>query len=295
MPTQEIASVSAESRYLTPLRVYANGDPTISYLELGAKNKIDINHQKIQELELGVDRIDLSHENTQIKIVSALRLLTFREQHVLVQFWSPQVVGKHQFLTTIDQPFGLGVMDERLLTYRRETDHNYFVTDNDHVEEEHSPVARVYRRGLPEWTPDVTNYLPKHLPQQECVIRCNLHGYLALPVFDMSMHLCVGVLELLTSSKYTSYAYEVQQLCNALQTVGLRTQQAFDCSILNVSQVFCNSDRSQKKKKKKKLTSSCFNRCFRMTINRFTYSPACHQRDEIKLIDNLRVNCHFSP
>ncbi|MFS8030302.1 hypothetical protein Hanom_Chr17g01532411 [Helianthus anomalus] len=227
-------------------------------LELGA-NKIDINHQKTQYLELGVDRIDLSHQNTQIKIVSALGLLTFQEQHVLVQFWSPQVVGKHQLLTTLDQPFGLGVMDERLLTYRRETDHNYFVTDKDHEEEECSPVTR-------------------------CAIRCNLHAYLALPVFDWNTHLCVGVLELWTSSKYASYAYEVQQLCNALQTVGLRTQQAFDRSILNVSQVFCNSDRS---KKKKKLTSSCFNRCFRMTINRFTYSPACHQRDEIKLIDNL--------
>ncbi|KAJ0666318.1 hypothetical protein HanPI659440_Chr17g0665481 [Helianthus annuus] len=203
---------SAESRYLHPLRVFGNGETTIT------------DQDSIRTKALNFPGATCSRS-------------------VLVASSG----GKHQLLTTIDQPFGLGVMDERLLIYRRETGHNYFVTDNDHVEEERSPVARVYRRGLPEWTPDVTNYLPRNLPQQECAIRCNLHGYLALPVFDMSTHLCVGVLELLTSSKYTSYAYEVQRLCNALQTVGLRTQQPFDRSILNVSQVFCKSDGSKKK------------------------------------------------
>ncbi|KAJ0631071.1 hypothetical protein HanLR1_Chr17g0650011 [Helianthus annuus] len=104
-----------------------------------------------------------------------------------------------------------------LSLYRRDSEGRSFVVDKDHEEEDCSPTARVFRRGLPEWTPDVTNYMPKHFLQQECAIRCNLHGYLALPVFDSNAPLCVGVLELLTSSKYTSYAYEVQQLHNALE------------------------------------------------------------------------------
>ncbi|KAJ0666332.1 putative PB1 domain-containing protein [Helianthus annuus] len=70
--------------------------------------------------------------------------------------------------------------------------------------------------------------MPKHFPQQECAIRCNLHGYLALPVFDSNIQLRVGVLELLMSSKYTSYAYEVQQLHNALKTQNLISPQGFD-------------------------------------------------------------------
>ncbi|GJV60397.1 hypothetical protein Tco_1466497 [Tanacetum coccineum] len=83
--------------------------------------------------------------------------------------------------------------------------------------EDISPPVRVFRRGLPEWTLDLTNYLPKHFPQQECAISCDLHGYLALPVFDLTTRSCVGVIELLTSSKYVSYAHEVQQFHSALK------------------------------------------------------------------------------
>ncbi|PWA34293.1 NIN-like protein [Artemisia annua] len=91
-----------------------------------------------------------------------------------------------------------------------------------------SPPVRVFRRGLPEWTVDLTNYLPKHFPQQECAIGCDLHGYLALPVFDLTTRSCVGVIELLTSSKYVSYAHEVQQFHSALKTQNLSCPQAFD-------------------------------------------------------------------
>ncbi|KAM0059177.1 putative transcription factor Nin-like family [Helianthus debilis subsp. tardiflorus] len=203
---------SGESRYLNSLWVSGNEDRSSSTtigLELGAA--------KIQD-----------------KIEAALKVVTFREQHVLVQFWGPNEFGKHQILTTIGQPFGVGVHDAGLSLYRRDSEGRSFVVDKDHEEEDHSPAARVFRRGLPEWTPDVTNYMPKHFLQQECAIRCNLHGYLALPVFDSNTPLCVGVLELLTSSKYMSYAYEVQQLYNALETVDLRTTQAFGCPALNV-------------------------------------------------------------
>lgn len=43
------------------------------------------------------------------KIKAALKLLALRKPHVLVQFRTPRVVGTHQQLTTIDQPFGFGV------------------------------------------------------------------------------------------------------------------------------------------------------------------------------------------
>ncbi|KAI7754822.1 hypothetical protein M8C21_018915 [Ambrosia artemisiifolia] len=223
-----LALISSESRYLTSLHVFAKD------LELEA-DKIDTNHQRIKDLELGVDKINSHDQNVHVKIIAVLKLLTLREQHVLVQFWSPHVVGNQQLLTTIDQPFGLGLMDERLCTYRQDSKRSYFVMNKDKEEEDRSPTTRAFRQGLPEWTPDVANYLPKHFQQQECAIRCNLHGYLALPVFYSNSRLCVGVLELLTSLKHMSYAYEVQQLHNALETVELRTQQAFDCPILNVS------------------------------------------------------------
>ena len=151
------------------------------------------------------------------KIKAALKMLVFREQQVLVQFWSPRVVGRHRLLTTIDQPFGLGLVNEGLYSYRRDSEHKFYDVDKDHGAEDLNPPERVFRHGLPEWTSNITNYLPKDFPQKECAIRCNLNGYLALPVFNLITGSRVGVIELLTSSKHPSFAYEVQQFQRALK------------------------------------------------------------------------------
>nr|GEV24573.1 hypothetical protein [Tanacetum cinerariifolium] len=179
-----------------------------------------------------------SHQK--IKIRAALKLLTFREEHVLVQFWSPRVVGKHQLLTTADQPFGLGVIDEELCSYRRDSEQIVFLVDKDDEEEDISPPARVFRRGLPEWTSDLTNYRPKDFLQQECAICCNLHGYLALPVFDSTTGFCVGVIELLMSSTNTTNAFEVQQVHKALKTVNLTSPQTW---VVSPSTSFVSHDK----------------------------------------------------
>ncbi|KAM0026817.1 putative PB1 domain-containing protein [Helianthus debilis subsp. tardiflorus] len=152
----------------------------------------------------------------------------------LIQFWSPRAVGKHQLLTTIDQPFGLGVASEELCSYRKDSERKAFLVDKDHEEEDVSPPARVFRRGLPEWTSDITEYETKDFPQQDCAIRCNPHGYLVLPVFDSTTRSCVGVLEILTSFKYMSYAFEVQQVHKALQAENLTSPQVFDYPTLKI-------------------------------------------------------------
>ncbi|KAL8201201.1 hypothetical protein R6Q57_012540 [Mikania cordata] len=173
------------------------------------------------------------HQKIQDKIVAALKLLTFREQHVIVQFWSPLVIGKHRFLTTIDQPFGLGEPNEVLCKYWWDPKCNSYVLDNDHKEEDCSPVTRVFKRGLPEWTTDLNNYSQKDFPQQECVNRCHLHGYLALPVSNSTTRLRVGVLEVLTSSGYTDYVHEVKNIHDALETVNLLSPDIFEFPALN--------------------------------------------------------------
>ncbi|GJV09108.1 NIN-like protein [Tanacetum coccineum] len=208
-------SFSDESRYLTPLWVSRDEEPRDKLYR--AENSFP-HHQKLKE-----------------KIRAALKLSTFREERVLVQFWSPLDVGKHQLLTSIDQPFGLGVIDEGLYSYRRDSERNVFLVDKDDAEEDISPPARVFRRGLPEWTSDLHNYLAKHFPQQECAIRCNLHGYLALPVFDSTASLCIGVIEVLMSSKITDYAFEIQQVHKALKTQSLTSPQVSDFTTPNAT------------------------------------------------------------
>ncbi|KAM0026818.1 putative PB1 domain-containing protein [Helianthus debilis subsp. tardiflorus] len=213
---QPTIQLSGESRYLTPL--WVSGD----------KEPVDGSSQsKSSCFELQAEsRYSYDREIT-YKIRAALKILVFREQHVLVQFWSPRAVGKHQLLTTIDHPFGLGVASEKLCSYRRDSERKAFLVNKDHEEEDVSPPARVFRRGLPEWTSDVTSYKTKDFPQQDCAIRCNLHGYLALPVFDSNSGLCVGVLEILTS-KYMCCAFETQQVYKALKAENLISAKVFD-------------------------------------------------------------------
>ncbi|KAM0040671.1 putative transcription factor Nin-like family [Helianthus debilis subsp. tardiflorus] len=216
---QPTVQLSGESRYLTPLWVSANEEP---------RDEPSHSQSITTCFQLRTERLYPYHQEITYKIRAALKILTFREQHVLVQFWSPRGVGKHQMLTTIDQPFGLGVASEELCFYRRESEHQTFLVDKDHEEEDVSPPARVFRRGLPEWTSDITEYETKDFPQQDCAIRCKLHGYLALPVFDSTTGSCVGVLEILTSVKYMCYAFEVQQIHKALQAENLTSPHVFD-------------------------------------------------------------------
>ncbi|KAI7752658.1 hypothetical protein M8C21_004170, partial [Ambrosia artemisiifolia] len=224
---QPTVQLSGESRYLTPLWVSEYEEPPDEPPQSGSIQSIT------SCFELQAESLYSYHQELTNKIRSALKLLTFREQHVLVQFWSPRDVGKHKLLTTIDQPFGLGAASEELCSYRRDSEHKAFLVDMDH-EEDVSPPARVFRRGLPEWTSDLTNYKMEDFPQQHYAIRCNLHGYLALPVFDSTTGLCVGVLEILTSFKYISYAFEVQQVHKALKTENLTSPQVFDWPASNV-------------------------------------------------------------
>nr|GFC01146.1 NIN-like protein [Tanacetum cinerariifolium] len=128
---------SGESRYLTPLWVFGKADELSQSTTSG-------------DYELMAAKIDPHNQIVKDKIKAGLKLLTFREQRVLVQFWSPCVVGKHQLITTIDQPFGLGVNnDESLLSYRRASQHNLYVVNKDYEEElDLSPPARVFKQGL---------------------------------------------------------------------------------------------------------------------------------------------------
>ncbi|PWA75651.1 NIN-like protein [Artemisia annua] len=211
------SAFSRDSRYLTHLKVFEKGeelfqsDPSQSTVTGGFKLRANV---------------DPHNQNIQDKMIAVMKLLSFRKQHVIVQFWSPHVVGKHRSLTNIGQPFGVGVIGEKLLLYRKNSKRNVHVVDDESGEEDLDPIARVFTRGLPEWTCDVTNYLPKYFPQQASAICCDLRGYLALPVFDSTT--CVGVIEILTSLEYLEFAYEVQQVYIALKKQNLTCTRVFD-------------------------------------------------------------------
>ncbi|PWA38321.1 NIN-like protein [Artemisia annua] len=203
---------SGEERYLNQLWVPVK-EETPKRLP-----RSDPSYFKTIGFKLGAESVDLHNQRKiQDKIRAALKQLTFREEHVIVQFWSPHVVGMHQVLTTKDQPCGFGVTEEHLYLFRKDSEQNLYVVGNIYEDGDISPPTRVFKRGLPEWTSDLTNYSPQQYPQQDLAISYKLHGYLALPVFDSTIGLCVGVIEVLGSKKYMSFAYEVQQIHEALK------------------------------------------------------------------------------
>nr|XP_043638841.1 protein NLP6-like [Erigeron canadensis] len=176
-----------------------------------------------------VENIVVCHEEVNDKMQKALKSLNFRYECNLIQFWAPCSDGKYVLLKTVDQPFHLGKPDDGLCSYRRESERNWFLVDEKCDEKELNPVARVFRRQLPEGTSDVMNHHLKKYPLHDCAIRFNLHGYLVLPVFDSDTMLCVGVLEFITYLKHLDCAYEVQEVHRTLKAVNLTSPQAFDC------------------------------------------------------------------
>ncbi|GKC14185.1 NIN-like protein [Tanacetum coccineum] len=128
---------------------------------------------ELYESDPSQDGFELSKQTIHDKMEAVLKKLTFREQKVIVQF----------------------------LVTSRDSERKFYDVDKDHDAEYLCPPARVFRLGLPEWTSNVTNYLPKDFPQQEWSR--------------------VGVIELLTSSKHPSFAYEVQRFQRALKTQNL--------------------------------------------------------------------------
>ncbi|KAJ0914731.1 putative transcription factor Nin-like family [Helianthus annuus] len=222
-----------EGTYLTRSPVYRTPQMAVDELELtdephrsdGFKNKAE----------------KIVGDEVNVKIQKTLRRLTLRDPCNLIQFWSPCRAGKYKLLKTVDQPFGLGTLDERLYNYRRESERKRFRVDEECKEVDLVPVVRVFRCQFPEWTPDVTKYYSKNHPLRDCAIRGDLHGYLVLPVFDSFTMSCVGVLESITSSRYLDCAYEVQEVHQTLKAVNLTSPQAFDFPISYVARGFKSS------------------------------------------------------
>ncbi|KAC9657514.1 hypothetical protein E3N88_45436 [Mikania micrantha] len=224
-------------RYLTSLRVFGSREvdepqspPHTGKFRYGvlveddkflfASNNFD-NPKPKRSSKLTVEQNVIDPQRVKEKVTSALKALSFREPHVLVQFWSPVAVRKRWLLTTLDQPFGLGVVDEGLYLYRLESDKCMFAVDGEHREELGPPghVTRVYHQKLPEWSLDLNDLSHR----QDWAASHNIHGYVTLPVFEPGTGCCVGVLELVTSSTYVDYAFEVRQVSRALKGENLES------------------------------------------------------------------------
>ena len=167
---------------------------------------------------------DYSDSSYFLKERLTLALRYFKEstdQHLLVQVWAPTKNGDRYMLTTSGQPFVLDQQSIRLLQYRAVSIGFVFPVDGDNVHELGLP-GRVYRQRIPEWTPNVQYYSSTEYRRLNHAINYNVHGTLALPVFDPSVQSCIAVVELIMTSKKVNYAIEVDKICKALEVGSLK-------------------------------------------------------------------------
>ncbi|KAE9618286.1 hypothetical protein Lal_00047050 [Lupinus albus] len=173
------------------------------------------------------------------KMTQALRYFKqSTEQNVLVQVWAPVRNGNCYVLKTSGQPFVLDPHSNGLNQYRTISLMYMFSVDGENDGNQGLP-GRVFQKKLPEWSPDVQYYSSKEYPRRDHARHYNVRGTLALPVFEPSLHSCVGVLELIMTSQKINYAPEVDKICKSLEAVNLRSSEILDHPYIQI----CNEGR----------------------------------------------------
>ncbi|XP_058203644.1 protein NLP6-like isoform X2 [Rhododendron vialii] len=146
----------------------------------------------------------------------------------LVQYWAATTTTEGRtLLTTQNQPCAVSKMGKStwgLCEYRMKSMEYKFYGDIG--EEELGLPGRVFLYKLPESAADVQYYSVKEYPQRDDASRCQVRASWALPVFEHSSQICVGVLELVSTVDAITDWYHKSFLCNlhdVFQELGLQS------------------------------------------------------------------------
>ncbi|CAK7329086.1 unnamed protein product [Dovyalis caffra] len=163
-----------------------------------------------------------------------------KDRDVLIQIWVPiKKEGKH-VLTTIDQPYLFDPKCQSLASYRNVSQTFHFPADEDSKDFVGLP-GRVFLRKLPEWTPDVGYFSRVEYPRKMLAKQFNIRGSFAVPVFEQGSRTCLGVIEVVTTTRDISYRPDLENVCKALEAVDLRSPQDFCPPSVKVCEEFCQA------------------------------------------------------
>jgi hypothetical protein len=140
------------------------------------------------------------------------------ESDFLVQLWVPVQRGSQLVLTTGDQPFTLGENSDKLVNYRNVSTSYEFSAEVGTGQSLGLP-GRVFVGKLPEWTPDVRFFSTYEYPRVNYAHKFDVHGSIAIPVFERGSGTCLGVVEVIMTAQKTSFAPELVTICSALQVI----------------------------------------------------------------------------
>lgn len=142
------------------------------------------------------------------------------ESNFLVQLWVPVQKGNKLLLTTGDQPYILNENSEKLVNYRNVST-NYEFSAEVGTSQSLGLPGRVFVGRLPEWTPDVSFFSKYEYPRVIYAHKFDMHGSIALPVFERDSGTCLGVVEVIVTAQKTSFAPELVTICSALQVINV--------------------------------------------------------------------------
>ncbi|KAL7167770.1 hypothetical protein ACSBR2_038266 [Camellia fascicularis] len=158
------------------------------------------------------------------------------EYPTLFQFWAPTMTMEgRSYLTTQNQPFALSTSVRRidddvkgsvkgLCGYRMISMDYKFYMDRESSDEQLGVPGRVFNHGFPESTPNVKYYSIKEYPLRHHALRCQVKLSCAIPLFDRSTHLCVGVLEMVSTASSEEFQLNDCHDCRRLlKEVGLES------------------------------------------------------------------------
>ncbi|XP_071715928.1 protein NLP5-like [Rutidosis leptorrhynchoides] len=145
---------------------------------------------------------------------------------LLVQLWLPVIINGKRILTTVNQPFMVNSDNTNLLNYREVSKSYQFDADYNSNESMGLP-GRVFLSKFPTCTRDLQFVAEVNDHRLTYAQKCNLYGCLELPVFELDGETCLGVVEVVTSSRNVNFRDELENIFKALEIVDLRSSDFF--------------------------------------------------------------------
>ncbi|GAA0138646.1 hypothetical protein LIER_00351 [Lithospermum erythrorhizon] len=143
-------------------------------------------------------------------------------ENVLIQIWVPVNREGRRVLVTNDQPFSLDGNCPKLVHYRDISKNYEFAAEDDSKQIVGLP-GRVFLAKVPEWTPDVRFFRQEEYSRVNHAQQFDVRGTLAVPVFEQGSCSCLGVIEVVLTTRKINYSPEIDSVCRALEAVHLRT------------------------------------------------------------------------
>lgn len=139
---------------------------------------------------------------------------------VLIQLWVPVNRANRRVLTTYEQPFQLDPNCQRLAKYR-DISVDYIFSAEEDTNDVVGLPGRVFLGKVPEWTPDVQFFLGDEYLRVCHAQQYDVHGTLAVPVFEQGSRTCLGVIEVVMTTRKIKYRSELENVCKALEVLFL--------------------------------------------------------------------------